>query len=55
MSDPTPAPAPTSQGPTSAPAPTVRDHDHWTSGDFAIISSDNVRHRVDERYLRAAR
>jgi hypothetical protein len=31
------------------------DDNKWTSGDFTLISSDNVRFRVDSFYLYAPR
>ncbi|WOO80082.1 uncharacterized protein LOC62_03G003593 [Vanrija pseudolonga] len=34
--------------------PTIVDDDKWTTGDFALISSDNVRFRIDSYHLQAA-
>lgn len=33
----------------------ITDDKQWTTGDFAIVSADNVRFRIDRHYLMSAR
>lgn len=40
---------------TPGAPPVIRDHPKFGSGDFALVTPDGFRFRVDERYLRAAR
>jgi hypothetical protein len=39
----------------SEPAPEIVDHARFNTGDFTLISSDNVRFRVASHHLMAAR
>ncbi|WOO80383.1 uncharacterized protein LOC62_03G003902 [Vanrija pseudolonga] len=42
------------RGESEAAVPVIKDHPVWNKGDFALISADNVRFRIDHHYLLSA-